>query len=180
MVAGRVDAVGAVRLFVAVWLPSDAVDVLAAVPRPDVDGVRWTTEDQWHVTLRFLGEVESEAPAVRALAAAGAARTEAVMGPESRRLGSHVLMAPVAGLDEVAAAVVASTAHLGKPPDGRPFRGHVTLARVRAGRRADLRALTGVPVRARWPVDRVSLVRSTLHPTGARYDTIAEVDLAAG
>ena len=45
------------RLFVAVWPPVDVVERLSELPRPAVDGVRWTTPDQWHVTIRFLGEV---------------------------------------------------------------------------------------------------------------------------
>jgi 2'-5' RNA ligase len=49
-----------VRLFVAVWPPNDVVDVLADLPRPDVAGVRWTTQGQWHVTLRFLGQVAAD------------------------------------------------------------------------------------------------------------------------
>ena len=43
------------RLFVAVWPPPEVLDVLAALPRTERPGVRWTTRDQWHVTLRFLG-----------------------------------------------------------------------------------------------------------------------------
>ena len=42
------------RLFVAVWPPDDVLDRLAVLPRPEVDGLRWTDQDHWHVTLRFL------------------------------------------------------------------------------------------------------------------------------
>ncbi len=46
------------RLFVAVWPSAAVVDELRGLERPARPGVRWTTADQWHVTLRFLGEME--------------------------------------------------------------------------------------------------------------------------
>ncbi|NIR41602.1 MAG: RNA 2',3'-cyclic phosphodiesterase, partial [Actinobacteria bacterium] len=46
------------RLFVAVWPPPSVVDLLARLPRREEPGVRWTTEAQWHVTLRFLGRAD--------------------------------------------------------------------------------------------------------------------------
>ena len=51
-----------VRLFVAVWPPADVVTRVAALPRPDVAGLRWTAPDHWHVTLRFLGSVPAAEP----------------------------------------------------------------------------------------------------------------------
>ena len=44
------------RLFVAVWPPDDVVAELAALPRPDQPGLRWTTPDQWHEKMlrRFV------------------------------------------------------------------------------------------------------------------------------
>ena len=46
------------RLFVAVWPPASLTDQLRGLARPQQTGLRWTTEDQWHVTLRFFGGVE--------------------------------------------------------------------------------------------------------------------------
>ncbi len=52
----------AVRLFVAVWPSPEVVDAVASLPRPEGGrGERWTGPEQWHVTLRFLGEVSDEA-----------------------------------------------------------------------------------------------------------------------
>ena len=58
------------RLFVAAWPPADVVEALRGLDRPVVTGMRWTTADQWHVTLRFLGDVDDPAPVVAALTAA--------------------------------------------------------------------------------------------------------------
>src|SRR5438445_10975988 len=67
---------GVPRLFVAVWLPEHVLDLVAALPRPDVEGLRWTSRDQWHVTLRFFGNVELD-DAVAALQRAAAESTTA-------------------------------------------------------------------------------------------------------
>jgi hypothetical protein len=45
------------RLFVALWPPADVVSTLAALPRPNVPGVRWSAPDQWMVKVRPFGRV---------------------------------------------------------------------------------------------------------------------------
>jgi RNA 2',3'-cyclic 3'-phosphodiesterase len=161
------------RLFVAVWPPPDVLDLLAGLPRAEQAGVRWTTPDQWHVTLRFLGAADPDevSAALRPLGGR-LGPVEVVMGPRVGRLGRGVLMVPVAGLDAVAAAVVDVTRHLGHPPEPRPFLGHVTLARLKG---APACGLTDRVVRARWTATELALVRSELHPHGARYTTVATV-----
>ena len=165
------------RLFVAVWPSDEVLDQIAALPRPDVDGLRWTTREQWHVTLRFFGSVELEA-AAGALRALSAPSTTAVVGPFTGRFGKRVLHVPVSGLDAVAKAVVRATKKVGKPPEPRPFNGHLTLARARDRRRGvDLRPLVGTPIAAEWPVDEVCLVESHLSPKGANYEVVETVSL---
>src|SRR5437879_10418652 len=124
-------------LFGAVPVPDGGRDSLASLARREVSGVRWTTRDQWHVTTRFLGAVDDAQPVVDALATARPQPARAVLGPAVTRLNPRILSVPVTGLDEVAARVVKATETLGEPPEGRRFRGHVTLARGKGG--ADLR-----------------------------------------
>lgn len=171
------------RLFVAVWPPADLVGRLAALPRPDVPGLRWTTPEQWHVTLRFLGrveegQVESVVEALAGVAAAQAAQVvpvRAAAGPATGRFGHRVLHLPVDGLGGLARAVAAATAGVGEPPEDRAFSGHLTLARAKG--RVNLRPLMGMPVAAAWPVDEVALVESRLSAAGARYDVVARFPL---
>ena len=156
------------------------LDLVAALPRPEVAGLRWTTREQWHVTLRFLGTMESAEPVVDALSVLRMGPAEAVLGPSVGRFGQRVLHVPVTGVEEVARDVVRLTAGLGKPPEDRPFAGHVTLARAagRRGPRVDLRPLCGGPVSARWPLTDVVLFESHLHPHGASYEEVARFPLA--
>ena len=154
------------RLFVAVWPPPEVVRLLASLDRPHRQGLRWTDERQWHVTLRFLGEADPDevAAAIRP-ALAGIGPRDAVLGPVTRRVAPSVLVAPVSGLDDLAAALPF--------PADKPFVGHLTLART--GRRSSSvpSALAGAPVSAGWRVDEVSLVRSTLGRGGSVYDDVA-------
>jgi 2'-5' RNA ligase len=166
-----------VRLFVAVWPDAGTLDVLAALPRPVLPGVRWTRPEQWHVTLRFLGDTDAgEAAARVATASRGLPAVAAVMGPTCTLLGRGVLQAPVTGLDDLAAAVVDATADLGRPPRPGPYHGHLTLARGR--RPGDLRSLAGRPASATWPVGEVTLVSSVPGPGGSRYDVVGRWALA--
>ena len=166
------------RLFVAVWPPEDVLDRVAALNRPAVAGLRWTTRDQWHVTLRFLGEVPEVEPVRTALGDVSALPVvAATLGPAVDRFGRRVLHIPVAGLDGLAARVMDATGHLGRAPEDRPFVGHVTLARVARNAKVDLRPLAGAGVTGTWTVRDVCLVESRLSRAGARYAVLDTVPL---
>ena len=125
------------------WPSSPVVAAVAALARPSLPGVRWTTPDQWHVTLRFLGTAPVDV-AVDALSrVAGAPGCEAALGRRPIGLGREVLALPVEGLADLAAAVDTAFAGIGRAPGQREFRGHLTLARgkdVRAARVGELDA----------------------------------------
>ncbi|MGN6335946.1 RNA 2',3'-cyclic phosphodiesterase [Mycobacterium sp.] len=166
------------RLFVAVWPSAPAIAGLAsAVAALHVDGVppRWLPDNRWHVTLAFLGEVdEATVPRLRAglsRAAARRAPTELQL-TGAGRFGRSVLWVGVAGdvapLTELATRAAAAARHTGIEIEDRRFHPHLTVARGRPG--ADLRpwakalaSYVGPP----WPMDRVSLARSTLGPPPA-------------
>jgi RNA 2',3'-cyclic 3'-phosphodiesterase len=162
------------RLFVAVWPPPELIEQLRRLDRPARPGLRWTTEDQWHVTLRFLGDVAApvEEEALRGGLAGVAAvvpALEAVAGPHARPLGP-VWVLPVAGLDHLAGRIGVATSEVGRPPAHRSYRGHLTLARAK--HRDLFRGLPQTAVAGAWTVTEVTLVRSHLGSTGARYDIV--------
>lgn len=159
------------RLFVSVPPPPELIDAIAALPRPEL-GVRWTQPEQWHVTLRFLGEVDGPDRVVDALVAADLRAAIATVGPHAAMLGRSVVQLPVEGLDDLAEGVVTATAGIGRPPEKRPFRGHLTLARTKG--RIDV---PRAPAAGAWNVHAIDVVRSHLRRTGARYETVATVPL---
>ncbi|HUE58779.1 MAG TPA: 2'-5' RNA ligase family protein [Acidimicrobiales bacterium] len=187
------------RLFVAVWPPAELVETLAGLERPQAKGLRWTTRDQWHVTLRFLGSVEEYEFEALAGALGGVAgelqsgRAErpltAVGGPGPRAFGRGVWVLPVAGLEGLAGVVeglvgaagdAGPAGGAGSLPAGdagpavegrpRPFHGHLTLARAKHP--SLLRGLPRPAISCSWEVCEVTLVNSTLHPQGARYEVL--------
>ena len=63
------------RLFVAVSLPPPIVRLLESLPRPGHPQLRWTTPAQWHITLRFLGDVDDVAEVAEAVGRGGRGRS---------------------------------------------------------------------------------------------------------
>ena len=154
------------RLFVAVWPPDGVVDELAGLT-PERPGLRPVPPHQLHVTLRFLGDADAGEIGAR-LGGVRLATATAVLGPAVRRLGPSAVVVPVTGLDAMAAVVSDATRDLGEPAG--PFRGHLTLARLRRGTKRD--AIIGQPVAGSFDVDEVVLVDSTLGQHGAEYTVI--------
>lgn len=155
------------RLFVAAWPDDTTADALRRLPRPEERGVRWVPPEQWHVTLRFLGNCDRDEVAARLHGAevpGGVAR----LGPAVEWLGPQ-LVVPVTGVDELAAAVQRATDGIGDPPGPR-FRGHLTIARTR---RSACSTLLGHPVDGSFPVAEIALVRSELTSDGPRYTRVA-------
>lgn len=159
------------RLFVAVWPPPEVVALLAALDRPELPGVRWSTPEQWMVKVRPLGYVEDRVvrPLREVLEAEldGAPAVECTLGPSTRRLDQW-LGAPVEGLDELAAVVFEVTSELVPVTHPQPFRADVVLARGRVPRE-----LGGRPIRASWTARSVALVADRSSPRGPRFEDLA-------
>jgi 2'-5' RNA ligase len=185
-----VTAVG--RAFVAV-VPSgealDAVDALIAPLHDRIPGARWTTRDQWHVTLQFLGnrvDLDAVAGALGALAVTrGVARIGQGGAFPTERRGRVLWVGLIEGAElvtQLAAAVGALLQPLGHEPEQRPHHAHLTLARLKTP--TDLRepvvALGTDAVGPGWPVEEVVLYESRLRRTGAEYTAFARVPLAPG
>ncbi len=166
------------RCFVAVRPPPGLIDRLRSMDRPHRQGLRWTGEEQWHVTLKFFAAVDQEA-LVGAIdrwsrSPGGPSPARATSGPRPRPLGGRVWIVPVEGLDDLAGGLDTATADLEDPAAPgdrrRPFRGHLTLAR--AHRPAALRGLPEPDLQVTWPVEEVLAFRSELGRHGARHQVI--------
>ncbi len=181
------------RTFVAIALQDSArreaealLDALRSAP--GADAVRWVRPEALHVTLRFLGEIDEArvAPLAGALAASAAAcpafelSLGAVRGFPSPRRPRVVAceVAPAEPLAALAASVEEAVCAAGFAPDERAFRPHLTLGRVRSGRRAAVPECSA-PEGARMRVDRIVLFRSVLGSSGSRYTPLEQVALGA-
>jgi 2'-5' RNA ligase len=174
-------------MFVAVWPDDAALKRLSLLELGTAQGVRLVRPGRWHITLRFLGEVEEDL--VPALVDALGDAAENMAGPLRCEVGpgtawfscERVLQIPVAGLDDGAEAVRRATLPL--VPDSNHgearFTRHLTVARSKQGRLdASARApLAGVPFAASFDVDSFDLVASLLSSEGPRYTTLASVPL---
>jgi 2'-5' RNA ligase len=143
--------------------------------------------DHLHVTLCFLGwltaaDVDAVLEACGAVADASACDLrlgEATWLPRRRpRVVAVVLEDPDKELAPVQRALSEALQAGGwYEPEVRPFLAHVTVARAGSRQRVrarDLEAPPPVAVRA----SRVTLFRSRLSPTGARYEQLGSVELA--
>jgi RNA 2',3'-cyclic 3'-phosphodiesterase len=170
------------RLFVALDLPAAAVDALARFRDDAADPVVWRSLDvaSFHVTLAFLGHrPEGDVPLVAEVLAGLAPRD-----PPALELGAGLLLPPrrarvltVAlgddgGLAELQAEVSDGLAAAGVyAPEARPFRPHVTVARVRPGARPP-RAIEAAPEPIAFRAGDVVLYRSRLSRDGAAYEPL--------
>jgi 2'-5' RNA ligase len=170
------------RLFVAISPPEDIRDLLIDA-MDDSPDFRWQAEDQLHLTLRFIGEVERpvaddiadaltriQSPPFE-LRIAGTGRFEQ---RNSGALWAGVEpKAPVAAL---AAKIERACATVGLEPERRAFHPHITLARWKGRRSREIAdfldrrcGLASEP----FPVTEFILFESRLSRHGAHYEQIA-------
>jgi RNA 2',3'-cyclic 3'-phosphodiesterase len=181
------------RLFVALDLPAAVRAGIGAWGGRELadPALRRSSEESLHVTFAFLGsrdeaEVEPVAAAVRACAGAAAPLLELqdpVQRPPRGRARIFALPVLSAGAEQIQAEVGARLVELGAyKPEKRPFWPHVTVARARTeGKRPKgvERAPGALPKALKEPFYgvRLSLYRSQLQPTGARYVPLAQYKL---
>ncbi|HEY2717066.1 MAG TPA: RNA 2',3'-cyclic phosphodiesterase [Solirubrobacterales bacterium] len=191
--AKEVDKGKRIRLFVALDLPAAVrAGIGAWGERELVDpAMRRIPEVSLHVTFAFLGnrdeaEVEPAAAAVRASGGAAAplmALQQPVQRPPRGRARIFALPVISAGAEQMQAEVSGRLVEAGlHRPEKRPFWPHVTVARVRSEGKKPVpveRPPGEFPEALAEPFYgvRLTLYRSQLQPTGARYAPLAQVEL---
>jgi 2'-5' RNA ligase len=125
------------RLFVALRPPA-AIRARLLDLMHGVDGARWQQDDQLHLTLRFIGEVDRHrandiAAALGRVTAPAIDMTLSGVGMFDRRGRIDMLWAGVAPHDALAslhARVDRACLIAGVAPDSRAYLPHITLARL--------------------------------------------------
>jgi 2'-5' RNA ligase len=183
------------RIFVAVTLAPALRDAVAGL-RPHLASVstslRWVSTGNLHFTLQFLGRIS----------AAQVARVTEVTREVARRAQSFAItlggvgafpsprrpQVVWVGVPEGADRLTALADDLDRalhwlkfPPEPRPFRPHLTVARVKASGAAPdlsglLPGLRGLVIGSQ-AVDALLVMESTLKPAGAVYHAVDEVRL---
>jgi 2'-5' RNA ligase len=185
-----------VRLFVALELPSEVRENLAALLeklRAISQEPKWVRPENLHVTLKFLGEVaEAEIDAIRT--ALGKVRSEQPVTLAFRGLGffpdakrPRVFWAGIdasPNLKKLAVDLEGAMERCGIPREQREFSPHLTLARFESRRLPEkLRAVIAENMQRDFGTLRTNefhLIQSKLKPTGAEYTTVASFLFAHG
>ena len=160
-----------IRLFVALEIPA-AIRTRLTMLQGGVPGARWASEQQMHLTLRFIGEVDGniahDIDDALAAARAPAFPLELVGVGEFGGKKPHALWAgvrPNEALLHLQRKIETSLQRIGLPAEERKFSAHVTLARMRsAPREKVVQFLTHHALFAAGPfqVDRFVLFSSHL------------------
>jgi 2'-5' RNA ligase len=174
------------RLFVAIR-PSEAIRDLLIDAMDDSADFRWQDDEQLHLTLRFVGEVERPvaddlADALGRMRAPRMQLRIAGVGRFEQRNSGALWAAvdPKAPLAALAAKVDRTCQSVGLEPERRAFHPHITLARWKGRRTREVhdflerrRGLASEP----FAIDRFILFESHLSKHGAHYEEVASYGL---
>jgi len=175
------------RLFVAIRPPAVIRDLLVDAMDDSAD-FRWQEDDQLHLTLRFIGEVER--PLANDLAdLLGRVRADRLelriqgVGRFERR-NSGALWAgiePKGPLAALAAKIERACVVAGAEPEHRAFHPHITLARWKGRRSHEIQHFlerAGGLASGPFAVDSFALLESRLSRHGAHYKNVADYTLS--
>ncbi len=125
------------RLFTGLELPAE-IGFRLSLLRGGLPGARWVEPENYHITLRFIGDIEEPVAAEVADALGRIDRSAFELSLDG--LGAfgnnrpHVVWAgvtPEAALTDLQAEQERMMQRLGLPPEGRRYTPHVTLARLK-------------------------------------------------
>jgi 2'-5' RNA ligase len=184
----------ALRLFAAIEVPEearDAIDAAVAPWRERFPKARWAPRENWHVTLKFLGQtwprlgpwVQDRIGEVATTAAPFETRLTTLGAFPERATGRGKARVLWAGLDDgtdaMAAIVGALDAALAREfaPEARAYSPHVTVAR--SDPPLDLpEGFRGTPLApVGFRVEAITLFRSHLQRPAPRYEALERFSL---
>lgn len=175
------------RLFVAIRPLRAARDALRGA-MGGISGARWQSDDQLHLTLRFIGEVDRHR-ADDIHAALGGIRQLPFdialngIGAFERRGRPETVWAGVTPHEPLAALhrkVDTALLRVGVAPDQRAYLPHITLARLKpsSGPVGNLLEQSGGLASAPFTIDHFGLFESDLTAEGAVYSIVERYPLA--
>jgi len=188
------------RLFVAIQMPEQIKVELAAAQAelrrllPE-RGVAWTRHEHFHLTLKFLGQVEAQRVAALSKQLERACQDFSPLPLRAERVGAFPdvrfprviwvgLKDDAGGLPQLQAAVEAASRDFTGESSADKFNGHATLGRVKRLDRRETQVLSNWLARkaeqsfGKWTAAEVELMRSELSSTGARHSCLERFPMA--
>lgn len=176
------------RLFVAIDPPPAVKDALTRM-MGGIIGARWRREDQLHLTLRFIGEVDTHTAngvaeclaTIRQPAFDIGGRGVGIFDRRGRVDSLWIGVEPHEPLKALHNKVDRALARVGITPDTRSYLPHITIARFPRGAGsldAFMRDAGGVHF-APFRADAFRLFESRLTSDGARYAVVERYPLSA-
>ncbi len=175
------------RLFIAIPLPDYVKSALSELQQP-IDGVHWTDAGRYHLTLRFIGEVdqgvfEKVRQQLSSIALPPFEMDIKGFGyfPEQKR--PRVLWAGIdeePSLMELQRKAEEACRQAGVEPESRDFVPHITLAKIKGGRKRDVMSFINQHKTFRIesiPVTEFVLYESRLHKDGAVHTPLERYSL---
>lgn len=176
------------RLFVALR-PPRPIRALLTGAMHGISGARWQDDDQLHLTLRFIGDVdrhqaEDVAAALGALHAPAITARIAGVSLFEHHGRLHMVWAGVSPADPIAALhrkVDQLLSRVGVAPETRSFLPHITLARLNRGSGpvAPFMALHSDLASEPFVFGHATLYESEMGRGGSRYHPVARYPLDA-
>lgn len=179
------------RLFVGLAFPDSLRESLAILCH-DLPGARWVEPENFHLTLRFIGEVDRHTAAdiddaLQRITSPVFEMSLAGLGVFERRRKTRALWAGVtqeqrgkSDLTHLHSKVESAVVRTGQPPEPRKFKPHVTLARFREAHPTRIQSFVehnGLFRAGPVTVDRFVLFESHMGKGGSVYDVLADYPL---
>lgn len=175
------------RLFIGIPMPEMVVERLSSLAC-GLSGARWVPPENYHLTLRFLGEVDEGTAqdvdeALDHVTGPGFPLTLSGLGSFGKGHKQHALWAGVADsqpLLHLQARVESALVRAGLPVEERKFSPHVTLAYLQETPPAKLAAYmgaNGLLQAGPFTVDRYCLYESVLGRSGPAYHILQDYPL---
>jgi RNA 2',3'-cyclic 3'-phosphodiesterase len=176
------------RIFTGLELPLDVAQSLAAL-RGGLPGARWIEPEDYHVTLRFIGDVDDTLAREVALLLGKVSRPPLELRLDGlSSFGGRRPRAVIATLAQTPALMELQAEHerlmqrVGLEPEGRKYTPHVTLARLRDSSSfevADYLSMHGAFRSPPFTVSRFVLFSARASVGGGPYVVEAAYPLAA-